>query len=70
MGGYGAYVWSAFGFAALVLVGLLVQSWRAASRREAELERLRRTVRAGHSERARPGLGGTRPEAGVPSGGE
>lgn len=69
MGGYGAYVWSAFGFAALVLVGLLAQSWRAASQREAELERLRRMVRPGRGERAGSGLGGTRREAGVSGGG-
>ena len=28
MGGYAAYVWPAYGFAALVLIALLVQSWR------------------------------------------
>lgn len=47
MGGYGAYVWPAFGFAAAVLLGLLWQSWRAARSREAELEQLRRLVRPG-----------------------
>jgi heme exporter protein D len=51
MGGYAAYVWSAFGFALVVLLGLLGQSWRAAHRREAELAQLRELVRAG---RARP----------------
>jgi heme exporter protein D len=51
MGGYAAYVWSAFGFALLVLLGLLGQSWRAAHQREAELAQLRDLVRAG---RARP----------------
>ena len=45
MGGYAAFVWPAFGFAALVLIGLLAQSWWAARRRAAELEQLRRTVR-------------------------
>jgi heme exporter protein D len=45
MGGYAAFVWPAFGFAALVLIGLLAQSWWAARRREAELEQLRRLVR-------------------------
>ncbi len=45
MGGYAAYVWSAFGFAALVLLGLLAQSWWSARRREAELARLRDLVR-------------------------
>jgi heme exporter protein D len=47
MGGYAAYVWPAFGFAAAVLIGLLWQSWRAARRRELELDQLRRTVRPG-----------------------
>jgi heme exporter protein D len=51
MGGYAAYVWSAFGFALIVLLALLGQSWRAAHQREAELAELRELVRAG---RARP----------------
>ena len=55
MGGYGGYVWSAFGFAALVLLGLLAQSWWAAHRREDELARLRDAVRSGR------GAAGTRP---------
>ena len=37
MGGYAAYIWPAFGVAAVVLVGLLLDSWRAAWAREAEL---------------------------------
>lgn len=45
MGGYAAYVWSAFGFTLVVLLGLLIQSWRAAHRREEELGRLRHLVR-------------------------
>jgi heme exporter protein D len=45
MGGYAAFVWPAFGFAALVLIGLLAQSWWAARRRDTELEQLRRVVR-------------------------
>ena len=53
MGGYGAYVWPAFGFAAAVLLGLLWQSWRAARSREAELEQLRRLVRPGAASRPR-----------------
>lgn len=51
MGGYAAYVWSAFGFALVLLLGLFGQSWRAAHQREAELAELRELVRAG---RARP----------------
>lgn len=45
MGGYAAYVWPAFGFALIVLLGLLWHSWRASRRREAELARLRELVR-------------------------
>lgn len=54
MGGYAAYVWPAFGFAAAVLLGLAAQSWRAARRRSDELEQLRRLVRPGAAERSRP----------------
>jgi heme exporter protein D len=64
MGGYAAYVWSAFGFALVVLLGLLGQSWRAAHRREAELAELRRLVRAG---RARPAQAQTRTPAQDPT---
>jgi heme exporter protein D len=67
MGGYAAYVWAAFGFAALVLVALLLQSWQAARRRQAELERLRHTVRprrAAGPQTLRP----TRPGAGLSAG--
>ena len=47
MGGYAAYVWSAFGFALVALLALLVQSWHAAHRRETELAQLRSLVRTG-----------------------
>lgn len=40
MGGYAGFVWSAFGISALVLVGLLVVSWRSLKAREAELAAL------------------------------
>jgi heme exporter protein D len=53
MGGYGAYVWPAFGFAAAVLLGLLWHSWRAARGGEAELEQLRRIARPGSAGRPR-----------------
>lgn len=53
MGGYAAYVWSAYGFAALVLIALLVQSWRSARRREAELEQIRRLARPARASRAK-----------------
>ena len=38
MGGYAAYVWSAFTIAFLLMLGLFLQSRRAARRSEAELE--------------------------------
>lgn len=41
MGGYAAYIWPSYGFAALVLIGLLINSWTAARRRESEVARLR-----------------------------
>ncbi len=40
MGGYAGFVWPAFGISALVLVGLLVLSWRGLKAREAELAAL------------------------------
>ena len=49
MGGYAAYVWPAFGIAAAILVGLLVQSRLILRSREstlAELERQRVERRA------------------------
>jgi heme exporter protein D len=51
MGGYAAYVWPAYGFAALMLIALLVQSWRAARRRAAELEQVRRVARPARASR-------------------
>ncbi len=73
MGGYAAFVWPAFGFAAVVLIGLLAQSWRAARRREAELEQLRRAVRPRPASRARvrpvrSGPVGLASDAGGPAG--
>jgi heme exporter protein CcmD len=47
MGGYGGYVWTAFGFTLLSMGGLLWQSWRAQARRTEELKALRSTVRGG-----------------------
>lgn len=46
MGGYAAYVWSAFGFTILVLAGLWVLSWRQMRAKEAELEDLRARLRS------------------------
>ena len=45
MGGYAVYVWTAYGFAALVLLVLLAHSWRSGRRREAELEKVRKVAR-------------------------
>ncbi len=59
MGGYAGFVWPAFGFTALVLIGMLAQSWWAARRRALELEQLRRVVRprAASRPRLRPAVG-------------
>jgi heme exporter protein D len=54
MGGYAVYVWTAYGFAAVVLIALLVQSWRSARRRDAELEQVRRVVRPARTSRPKP----------------
>jgi heme exporter protein D len=56
MGGYAAYVWPAYGFAAFVLIALLVQSWRSAKRRAAELEQLRHLPRPRRARGAKPRL--------------
>ncbi len=40
MGGYGEFVWSAYGAAALILVGLLVVSWKELRARQAEVTAL------------------------------
>jgi heme exporter protein D len=53
MGGYGAYVWPAFGFAAAVLLGLLLQSWWTARRRAAEFEQLHAELRPDRASRPR-----------------
>lgn len=45
MGGYGGYVWAAFGFTIVLMIGLLWQSWRMQQRRTDELAELRRTLR-------------------------
>ena len=45
MGGYGAYVWSAFGFAAITMVGLLWQSFWMSRKRAIELDELRKQLR-------------------------
>jgi heme exporter protein D len=43
MGGYSAYVWPAYGGAALALIWLLLTSIRSAKRSEALLKKVRET---------------------------
>ena len=55
MGGYWAYVWSALGLTAVVMVGQVVTTLRTLRRREAalaELESRRQRRRASQAERA------------------
>jgi heme exporter protein D len=40
MGGYAAFVWSAYAIAALVLIGFALSSWRRLRAAERALERL------------------------------
>ena len=51
MGGYAAYVWSAYGLTAAVLIGLMAVTWRDYSARKKALAALEPVRR-----RARPGL--------------
>jgi len=53
MGGYGFYVWPAFGATALVLVGLLLASLRTLRANEARLEALQSTSAAARGVRRR-----------------
>lgn len=54
MGGYAAYVWSAFAIAVALLVGLFLQSRYAALRREDELAQLRLQIRPQRARAAKP----------------
>ena len=47
MGGYAAYVWPAYGAAAVALIGLYVITRRTLKAREQEFERLKRERREG-----------------------
>ncbi len=40
MGGYGGFVWPAYALTAVVMVGLVVVTWRGLKAREAELKAL------------------------------
>ncbi|BCX19467.1 MAG: hypothetical protein KatS3mg117_3149 [Geminicoccaceae bacterium] len=61
MGGYGAYVWSAYGITLAVMVGLFWQSWQRARKRTAEAERLRAERRAEARRPPRPIVAERRP---------
>jgi heme exporter protein D len=50
MGGYGHFIWPAYGIAAVVLGGLAVAAVRRLARSEADLAKLE-AERAGHGER-------------------
>ena len=54
MGGYAAYVWSAFAVVLVLMGGLFLQSRQAARRREAELAELRLQVRPQRAREVRP----------------
>ena len=41
MGGYGAFIWPAYGAAAILMVGVLILSWKSMRQREALVESLR-----------------------------
>jgi heme exporter protein D len=62
MGGYGGYVWAAFGLTLAVLLGLLAQSVWLMRKRGAELAGLRERLRAARPARTRP-LVPRRPDA-------
>jgi len=49
LGGYGAYVWPAYGFAAVVLIGLFVAAQRRLARAEREADQMRAALRASQS---------------------
>ena len=51
MGGYGGFIWSAYGVTALVMAGLVVSTWRSLKAREKELKILQEmsTGRRGRS---------------------
>jgi heme exporter protein D len=72
MGGYAAYVWSAFAIALVLLVGLFVQSRHAARLREDELAELRLQIRPQRTRAAKPMRPRREVEAagsGIPEGG-
>jgi heme exporter protein D len=50
LGGYGAYVWPAYGFAAAVLIGLFIAARRRLEHAERDAERMRTVLRAPDSQ--------------------
>ena len=46
LNGYGSYVWPAYGFAAIVLIGLFVAAQRRLLHAERDAERLRSALRS------------------------
>ena len=64
MGGYAAYVWPAFGAAAVIMVALLVLSIRTMRAREAALRTLEATAR---QQRAADGDGDNDGEQNAPA---
>ena len=62
LGGYGAYVWPAYGFAAVVLLGLLMRTLASLRANERLLGRLQHLPAAGESV-TMPPTGGPRHEA-------
>ena len=50
MGGYGAFIWPAYGAAAILMMGVLILSWKSMRQREALVESLRASRREKHEE--------------------
>jgi len=50
MGGYGAFIWPAYGVAAILMAGILILSWNDMRRREALVESLRAGRRKGRED--------------------
>ena len=50
MGGYGAFIWPAYGAAAILMVGVLILSWKSMRQREALVESLRAGRREGRED--------------------
>lgn len=61
MGGYGLYVWAAYGVAFLLMVALLWLSWNGAKSSQREFEALRSQIRPAAS-KGRKSLTATRPD--------